>query len=139
MFIHEYVSKVMRAFPKSFINRNFELIVNPKGNVYFRLEDCTTEIDVKCKLLEYCSRACCYAQPYHSQKHNTIYQYENREHLNEALGTNFTLEDMYMIYAKLGNGINRKLTIKFINSGYDMAVLQNHTKEKQHGQVDTAE
>ena len=31
---------------------------------------------------------------------------------------------MRTIYQELGNQVNRELTIKFINSGYDMAVLQ---------------
>ena len=31
--------------------------------------------------------------------------------------------DMYWIYDKLGNAVNHELTIKFIESGYDLKLL----------------
>ena len=48
----------------------------------------------------------------------------NRDGINAYLGTNFTVEDMGIIYCKLGNAINSELCVKFIESGYDMKLLE---------------
>ena len=40
------------------------------------------------------------------------------------LGTNFTREEMELIYERLGNSCNRELTEKFVGSGYDMKLLE---------------
>lgn len=44
--------------------------------------------------------------------------------INKYLGTNFTHEDIDEIYCKLGNEVNRALTVKFIDSNYDIEVLK---------------
>ena len=46
--------KLARAFPDSFINGGLEFIAHARSNTYFRLDDCYTELDVKCKVLELC-------------------------------------------------------------------------------------
>lgn len=46
------------------------------------------------------------------------------EGINKLLGTNFTLEEMTDIYTYLGNGINHDLCVKFVESGYDMTMIQ---------------
>lgn len=44
--------------------------------------------------------------------------------INKFLGTKFSHRDIEEIYCKLGNEINRPLTLKFIESGYNMEVLK---------------
>ena len=44
--------------------------------------------------------------------------------INDFLGTDFTTEDMAIIYQKLGNRVRHSLTEEFVNSGYDMAILK---------------
>jgi hypothetical protein len=39
------------------------------------------------------------------------------------LGTNFSHDDYQYIYGKLGNRVNHKLTVDFVESGYDMNLL----------------
>ena len=46
------------------------------------------------------------------------------EGINKLLGTNFTLEEMTDIYTYLGNGIKHDLCVKFVESGYDMTIIQ---------------
>ncbi|MDY7603054.1 hypothetical protein [Streptococcus suis] len=46
---------------------------------------------------------------------------------NYYLGTLFSDEDMALIYQRLGNGINPELTYRFIDSGFDMKVLDDET------------
>ena len=58
--------------------------------------------------------------------------------------TNFSRDDIRIIYTKLGNRVNHKLTLDFIRSGYDMAVLEKEmsalekktTTFSQTGEID---
>ena len=45
------------------------------------------------------------------------------EGYNKYLGTQFTQTDMYWIYDKLGNAANHELTLKFIESGYNLSLV----------------
>lgn len=44
--------------------------------------------------------------------------------INKFLGTDFTREDMKMIYVNLGNAVHHQKTLEFIDSGYDMELLK---------------
>lgn len=103
---------------KSFINEDNELIVIPKINAYFKLKDVETELDFKCKVLNWLSF---YASPNHWDKR---WSNEIIDYTNFILHTDFSKEDFETIYKHLGNGINNDLTIKFIQSDYDMKVLE---------------
>lgn len=124
MKIETYLSKLMDIFPDSFINRLNELILIPETNLYFRLNDVESEFDVKCKLLEWCSRDATKAMPYQIDKRNKIYQDKVRVKINKYLGTDFNREQMEVIYCELGNKINHSLTIKFIENSYDFNVFE---------------
>ncbi len=117
------VKRLISSFPNCFINQNLEFIVDKKTNNYFRLKDCETELDIKCKVLEWLSRASCYAAPYRRDRLNKEYQDNLRGYINCYLGTDFTREEMEEIYEKLGNRYDHALTLEFINSGYRMEVL----------------
>ena len=41
-----------------------------------------------------------------------------------------TQDDMYCIYDKLGNRVNHELTVKFIESGYDLSLVRPKRGEK---------
>ena len=129
------VKRLTNAFPNSFVNHNLEFIVDKKTNNYFLLEDCKTELDIKCKVLEWLSRAACYATPYRRDKLNEEYQDNLRGYINFYLGTDFTREEMEEIYEKLGNRYDHALTIIFINSGYNMDIL----KERENNEYDISE
>lgn len=118
------VMELMKVFYGSFINHNFELILIPKTNLYFRLEDIKNEEDLICKLLEWCSRDCYKRQFYKTEKRNEQYHNEVLDKLNIFLKTNFNQEDMDVIYTKLGNSVNHKLTQEFVRSGFDMSLLE---------------
>lgn len=109
--------KLRMIFPKAFINMRYELILEPKNNIYFRLEDVETELDFKCKMIAWLSRPSCKGVSVYWQK-------KILKGLNEFLETEFSHEDMTEIYTRLGNDTHRKLTIKFIESNYDLSVLE---------------
>lgn len=124
----DYVFEVMKQFPGSFINHNNELILIPKVNLYIRLEDVNTPTELKYKLLEWCSRDCSCALRYSQSWRNARYHDDVLERVNKCLGTNFTHDEMELIYERLGNRCNHKLTEKFVSSGYDMKVLEDKRK-----------
>lgn len=104
---------------RCFINNDDELIVSPKLNAYFRLSDIETELDFKCKVLEWLSF---YVANNHWFGHDK--ERKNIEHfINYILGTHFNHDDFQYIYCELGNRVNHQLTISFIESNYDMNLL----------------
>lgn len=118
------VQELMELFPKSFINSINELILVPKTNLYFRLEDVETLLDLKCKIIAWCSRACCKTAPFHSTWRNEQYQKEVRNAVNNYFGTDFNVEEWMYIYTYLGNDIRRELCEKFVESDFDIEVIK---------------
>lgn len=121
----ELLIKLMRIFYDSFINYNMELIIIPKNNTYFRVDNIKTELDIKRKVLEYCSRSALKAMPYSSERSNKKFRAKVLDRINRFLETNFDGDDIELIYVKLGNGINSSLAEEFIKSGYDMEILKD--------------
>ena len=120
--------RLAAAFPKSFINCNLEFIAHAKANEYFILRDCETELDVKCKILEWLSRGAFKTQPFDSNKKNKEFHKFMLNGINSFLETDFTTADMEIIYQQLGNCVRHSLTIEFVNSGYNMAILKDEAQ-----------
>ncbi len=118
------IKKLFNAFPSAFINHNFEFIAHREANLYFRLEDCETELDIQCKVIEWFSRAAYKSTPFRSDKKNNEYHAEILSGINDYLGTSFGVGDIERVYTYLGNCCNHKLTIEFIKSGYDVGLLR---------------
>lgn len=116
--------KLARAFPSSFINTALEFIAHKEANEYFRLEDCNNEFDVKCKVLEWLSRGSYKTCPFHTNLKNERFHKFMINGINDFLGSDFTEDDIAIIYQKLGNRVRHSLTEEFVNSGYDMTVLK---------------
>lgn len=116
--------KLAKAFPRSFINCSLEFIAHLAANEYFRLEDCNTELDVQCKVLEWLSRGSFKTSPYSTKKKNEEFHQFMLSGINKYLGTNFSHEDIEIIYSYLGNRCNHEKTVEFILSGYNMSVLK---------------
>lgn len=123
--VHEGVLlRLMRAFPNSFINHNLEFIAHRYSNTYFLLADCESELDVKCKVLEWFSRAAHKTEPYQTTKSNKRFHQFMLTGINAFLHTQFTEDDIAAIYQNLGNGVRHDLTVVFVESGYDMKRLE---------------
>ena len=116
--------KLAVAFPKSFINTALEFIAHKEANEYFLLEDCETEFDVKCKVLEWLSRGAYKTCPFNSNIKNERLHNFMLNGINDFLRTDFTKDDIAIIYTYLGNRCNHQKTVRFIESGYDMSVLK---------------
>ena len=120
------IKKLILCFPGSFVNINNEFIAHKRANEYFLLDTCNSELDVKCKVLEWFSRGAYKTQPYKTECKNREFHEFMLNGINEFLGTDFTEEEMEVIYTYLGNGINREKTIWFIESGYDLSSLKRY-------------
>lgn len=115
--IKNFINIVYKYSPKCFINHRYELIIEPKNNIYFCLDGIETELDLKCEVLAWLSRPSCKGVSDYWQK-------RIRAIVNEYLDTEFTADEMMEIYTYLGNDCNRKKTIEFIESNYDLAALK---------------
>ena len=125
--------RLSAAFPKSFINCALEFIAHKTANEYFRLEDCETDFDVQCKVLEWLSRGAHKTQPFATARQNDEFHAFMLGGINEFLGTSFTEEDIAIIYQMLGNCVNHPLTVEFVKSGFDMAVLTGGARKDEKG------
>lgn len=120
--VFEELKKLMSYFPDSFINRQLELILIPKTNTYFSLRDCLTKNDVISNVLMYCTRDITKAMPYQQRKRNIDFYVDNRDRLRKYLGSDINVHVVYN-HLGIGNGINKELTHRFIESGFDMDLL----------------
>ena len=118
------INKISFIFEKCFINNNNELILEPKNNIYFRLEDVNTVLEIKCKMIAWLSRHCYKGLSNHWQKYI-------RERFNRYFNTKFEGNDFEAIYGYLGADCNRNLTIKFIESNYNLEILTEFWEERK--------
>ena len=117
--IKNKLNKLMCIFPTSFINRNFELIIEPKNNIYFQLNNVESTLDFDCKVIAWLSRPSCKGL-------SDYWQRKIRKGFNEYFKTDFDKDEMMQIYTKLGNDIHRTLCEKFVQSGFDLSLLNDN-------------
>lgn len=108
------IKLALQVFPNSFINRNNEVILIPKFNVYIQLDDVKTNEDFKVKLCEWLSRDCSCVLRYSRDKRLIRYWQDN---------------------TNLGNGIKHDLTRQFVRNGFGLFVIEKFviTRELQEG------
>jgi len=113
------INKTSQHFDKSFINNNNELILEPKNNVYFRLEDVTNELEFNCKMVEWVSRHCFAGS-------SKYWRNKIRKMLNGYLRVSFSQDEWERIYASLGLKACRNSTIAFVQNDYDINMLPEY-------------
>jgi len=114
--VQDFIEVVRMNSAGAFITLKWELIIEPKHNVYIILDNIVSPMDLKVKLLTWLSRPSCKGV-------NDTAQRLIRTIINVYLGTEFSKDDMRTIYAHLGCREDKQLCVKFIESGYDMSVL----------------
>lgn len=119
---------LLESFDGSFINQRDEFIAHPRTNQYFLLADCRTPEDIEAKVLEWLSRPAFKSQPYSQEWRNRKLHQFIRNGVNSFLDTNFTEEDMEIIYQHLGNAIRHNLTLEFISHDMDIGWLKEAEK-----------
>ena len=122
--IKKTLSQILSAFGHSGINSNLELILIRETGSYINLNEVYSEIDLKRLCLVSVSRDCYKTQKYRYPSINNDFHKRNLDKLNKALVTNFTKDDMEIIYQHFGNGLNQDLAASFVVSGYDMNIFK---------------
>lgn len=122
--LKECKQALLNSFPNSWFNERDEFIAHTRSNTYFIFCNCETPLDVECKILEWFSRPAFCGAPYSQEWRNRKFREFMLNGINNFLDTSFNGKSMEDIYSYLGNAINHQLTIKFIDSGYDMDVLK---------------
>lgn len=113
--------KLTHAFPHGIINSAGEFIAHHSGDGFI-LFGCKSELEVKCKVLEWLSRAAFKSEPFRYDTQNRNFHIVMCNGINDYLGTNFRAEDMETIYTYLGNAIRHDRTIEFITkANYSMS------------------
>ena len=74
----------------------------------------------------WCTRDIDKGEPYQQRKRNIDFYVDNRDRLRKYLGADI---DVHVVYNCLGNGINKELTHRFIESGFDMNLLYKEATE----------
>lgn len=113
----DYFNRYETMKDAPFVNELNELIVIPKINAYFCLNNVKTALDFKCKVINYLSF---YTASNHWCKRWSIMMCR---YINHILKTDFASEQFDEIYSMLGNGIRPELTVRFVKSEYDFNIL----------------
>lgn len=122
-------AKLLECFPGSFINARDEFIAHPRTNQYFLLSNCQTVEDIEAKVLEWLSRPAFKTQPYSQEWRNRRFHEFMLAGVNAFLDTDFSEDDMELIYTYMGGGIKHGLMVEFINHDMSMMWLKNHIPE----------
>lgn len=121
--LKQEVKRLMDIFEDSFINRNFELILERRRNLYINFELVKTVKDLKMNMVQWKTRACIKGD-YDEVLNDTIKKY------NKFFEKDFSLEELELIYELLGNGVNPDLCEKFIDNDLNIEILKNYKEVK---------
>lgn len=122
-FLKQEVKRLMDIFEDSFINRNFELILEKRRNLYVNFELVKTVKDLKMNMIQWKSRACIKGD-------DEKILIKTRKKFNEFFKKDFSLEELELIYELLGNGVNPDLCEKFIDNDLNIEILNNYKEVK---------
>lgn len=125
---YEIMQKLWAVFPEGIVNSEFEFIADERANIFLGIKDVDTEKELFKKVIYWFSRPAYKAEPFCTRKKNDDLHKKFLKAINTILNTNFNESEIEKIYTKLGNGVNKPLTEKFIDSGFDISVLENEEK-----------
>ena len=114
--ISENVLRLMSLFEDSYVNSSNELILIPRTNLYFRLDNVKTIEDLCYKIIAWCSRDASKTEPFHSRQRNEQYRAVVRNKLNKFLGVDLTEDNWMVLYTHFGNGVNELECREFIKT-----------------------
>ena len=129
--MEEAHAKLLECFPGSYINVRDEFIAHPRTNQYFLLNNCQTVEDIEAKVLEWLSRPAFKTQPYSQEWRNRRFHELMLAGVNSFLDTDFSEEDMELIYTYMGCGIKHSLMLDFIDHDMNMKWLRDRVAESR--------
>ena len=126
---HGFFQRSMVIKP-SIMDGGFEITLDEKNVLWFSLGEIESALELKRRFISAISR-CYKTEPYRTFKRNIEWQQKHISAFNKTLGTKFNIDEITYIYTYLGNGCNKPIAIKFIESGYDLNVLKRLIDEKK--------
>lgn len=119
-------SEFMSCFPmfQCYINKHRECIINPKHNIYLSLVDVYCRNDLENKVISWLSRPSYKGMPKKIAEHCL-------SGLNKFLGTSFSKDEIMKVYTAFGNDANSLWRMKFVNSRFDMKVIDEMYKARE--------
>ena len=119
----EELKLLMSCFKNSFINRDNELILVPRTNLFLNLNTIYSDEDLKYRVISACSRNCV------SEKSQSAYWARiTRVAVNMYLETAFEEGDFRLLYSEFGNRCNEKEARQFIEDGMDITQFEQYNK-----------
>lgn len=132
------IKALMNEYPNSYIDSTFDIILNRRTDMYVPINSVFNLFDLKCVILEYLSEDASYKKisKFNERfafwdKKDTEYHNNNLKHINEVLKTNFSKDDMKLIFSNLNYKCNHELTEVFVNLNYDMSLLTKPMLSKE--------
>lgn len=122
-YLKKEIKKLMEIFEGSFINSNYELILEKRRNIYINLELINTPKELEMNLIQWKSRTCIKGD-------NEKIINETRKKINKFFNKNFSLQDFELIYELLGNEINPELCEEFVDNDLDIEILKRYKEVK---------
>ena len=120
--------RLLDAFPEGYISRDGDFIPHSHGG-YFLLRSCNSELDVQCQILQWLSLDAFKTQPYIYESLNKRFHSYMLRGINDFLGTQFTEDDMEIIYKYLGAVCNHERTVQFIQDAhFDMKFFEQFAR-----------
>lgn len=118
-YLKKEIKKLMEIFEGSFINSNYELILEKRRNIYINLELINTLKELEMNLIQWKSRTCIKGD-------NEKILIKTRKKINKFFNKNFSLQDFELIYELLGNEINPELCEEFVDNDLDIEILKKY-------------
>lgn len=112
------VKELMSLFKGSFINEINELILVPKTNLYFKLDNVKTRKDLIYKIIAWCSRDVAKSEPFDTERENRRYHEMLMSSFNYFLNVGWNIEIWWELYNRYGNGTNEEECRKMIENNF---------------------
>lgn len=112
------LNRVLPFFPTSKIYKENEIIIEPKNNLYFRIDDIQNWMHFDCKMISWLSRSA-------YKGLSEYWQSYMRRGLNSYFRKPFSKKDWESIYTKFGNDCNKQMCFDFVQFGLDMYFLKH--------------
>lgn len=128
---HPDIVEFCNCFPyfKCYVNKFGEMIVEESQNIYFIVTECACKEDLQNKAISALSRPAYKGVPAKISKRVL-------EGLNQYLGTSFDEKAIEEVYTYFGNGANEGWRKKFVQSGFDMQVIQDLIESRKSQTVE---
>lgn len=118
------------CFPGGYVNFDQEFVAHRRAGAVCDMKGCTSPLELRCRVIEQLVGHCCKTRPFKGAEANVSFRRFMMEGMGRFLGVKLVESEYELVYERLGNGIDRQLTVEWVRSGYDLRVLRQKASEK---------